>query len=239
MSAPRVHCAVALTKLVATKVLAGLLTLISCAASLEASILVNGSFEDLAVTDGGYSLYDGGSTLIPGWTVVGNDVAVVSTTFKQNEIAFQAQEGKQWMDLSGETSNSQTNGVSQVISTVIGVDYLVTFFVGSASDVNSISPLFLESTIKLSIDGVDRKTSTNGVTPSDRLNWKQSTHVFTATSTVTEITFYNGGAWNNNNSALDNVSVTRMAANPEDASALIWGVLVLGVGSVARVRSEY
>ncbi len=221
----------------ALKVLALVATFFSLAASLEASILVNGSFEDPLVPTGYYTNFSGGSTAITGWTVVGVDAAVVSTTFAQNGIHFQAQDGDQWIDLAGVVSNSQTSGVSQVISTVIGVDYLVSFFVGSAADTTFRPQFFFPATIDLSIDGGPRVSFTNPNSPNSMLDWMQFDYQFTATTTATNITFYNGGAANNYNSALDNVTVNRVdGAVPEAASALIWGVLTLGVGAVARFR---
>lgn len=247
-AAARLRAGVAVTKLVARQLVAPtffplvmalpLAMFVSLAAPLQASILVNGSFEDPLAPAGYYAEFAGGSTGITGWTVVGSDVAIVSTTFAQYGIAFESQDGNQWLDLSGEYSNSPDNGVRQIIPTMIGAEYVISFFVGSAEEAGTLPHIFLPATIDLSIDGGQRESFTNDIAPSDKLYWKQFNHKFTATAATTSITFYNGGAANNYNSALDNVSVTQVAAAPEAASALVWGVLTFGVGAVARLRRE-
>ncbi|HME71864.1 MAG TPA: hypothetical protein VKM54_18635, partial [Myxococcota bacterium] len=73
----------------------------------------------------------------------------VSGTFVQSGITFQAQDGNQWIDLAGVTSNSMTSGVTQNISTTIDQSYDVTFYVGSTTD----NTLFFPATVDLSING--------------------------------------------------------------------------------------
>ncbi len=68
-------------------------------------IIVNGSFEEPLTT---------GSTAVTGWKVVGPQVAVVNTSYNTNSITFQAQDGNQWLDLSGLFANSTADGVLMV-----------------------------------------------------------------------------------------------------------------------------
>ena len=179
---------------------------------LAANLIVNGSFENPSVPVGSFINYLGGSTAITGWTVVGVDSAVVSRTFMQSGITFEAQDGNQWIDLAGITANSMTSGVTQNISTTIGQPYDLTFYVGSATDHN----LFFPTTVDLSINGSAREHYTNPNAPTNMLNWQSFTVNFTATSSTTNLTFFNGDASNNYNTALDNVSVNTVPGTPGD-----------------------
>ncbi len=172
--------------------------------SAEAIPIVNGSFEVPTVPSGGFINYAAGSTAITGWTVVGVDSSVVSGSFTQSGIVFEARDGNQWIDLAGVTSNSSSSGVTQNVATTIGGVYDLSFYVGSATG----GGIFFPSTVDLSIDGGPRVGFTNPTGPSNMLNWKLFTVQFTATSTTTNITFLNGSAANNFLCALDNVSIT-------------------------------
>ena len=164
--------------------------LLASADSTRADIIVNGSFETPIVPVGSFTDFVAGSTDITGWTVVGVDAAVVNESFTQSGITFQAQDGNQWLDLAGVTSNSMLSGVSQDVTTEIGRAYILSFYVGSATD----NVFFFPSTVDLSINGGARVSYTNPAAPTDRLDWKLFTAKFTATTANTNITFYNGGA---------------------------------------------
>ncbi len=210
-------------------VCAALLTL--SATPTRAGLLVNGSFENPTVPAGGFSNFSGGSTAITGWNVVGDGVSIVSGTFKQNGITFEAQDGKQWLDLTGDGSNSKTDGVSQNVATAIGQSYQLSFYVGSTTD----NSLFFASTVDLSIDGGTRVSYTNPTTPTNMLNWELFSVQFTATTTSTNITFFNGDAPNNNNSSLDNVTLSGLVPEPASFILLAVGVAGLAIGT-ARGR---
>ena len=85
-------------------------TSVFCAAFLSASslahanLLTNESFETPVVTAGSFTTFATGSALITGWTVTGpqsTHVAIVSTSFAQAGVTFQAGDGIQWLDLTG------------------------------------------------------------------------------------------------------------------------------------------
>lgn len=197
-------------------------------ASRGSAILINGSFENPIVPSGGYTNFPGGSTSITGWTVVGVDSSVVNGSFTQSGIVFNAQNGNQWIDLAGITSNSSSSGVTQNVATSIGTTYKLTFFVGSSTD----HSLFFPCTIDLSINGGTRVGYTNPNAPTNHLDWMQFDVLFTATTATTSIAFLNGCAPNNYESALDNVS---MQVVPEPVSMT---VMAVGIAAIMRRRRK-
>ncbi len=199
------------------------------------SLIVNGSFEDPVVPDGSYTNFLAGSTAITGWQVVGIDSAVTSGTFTQNGVVFNAQSGKQWLDLAGVTSNSKLSGVTQSVGTLVGATYELTFYVGSAND----NTFFFPTTVDLSIDGGARASYTNPTAPRNSLDWKQFTFDFTASKTLTNITFFNGSEPNNFLSGLDNVALNRLnspTATPEPGSLAVLCLGLSALGACAAVR---
>jgi hypothetical protein len=103
-----------------------------------ANLLVNGSFESPSVTVGGGQIFSVGSPGLQGWSVMshsGSAVEVFNATvycFTVSGVKFPAQDGNQWLDLTGSTSND-LEGVSQTVPTVAGTTYTLTFWVGNAS----------------------------------------------------------------------------------------------------------
>lgn len=201
---------------------------LSLAAPATANLIVNGSFESPLVPVGSFTNYPGGSTAITGWTVVGVDSAVTSGSFVQSGITFQAQDGAQWIDMAGVTSNNPTSGVTQTFPTSPGVVYEVAFYVGSARD----GRFFDASTVDLTINGGPRVSYFNPATPSTMLDWKPFSTMFTATGASSTITFQNGSAANNFLSGLDNVSVE---AIPEPISLALVGCAI-GAACLRRNR---
>lgn len=80
----------------------------------------------------------------------GTVVSIVSTSFSQQGVLFQAQSGAQWLDLTGNGSNS-SEGISQTLSTIAGHQYDVTFFVGNTTGGSIFGTT---STVNLAINGV-------------------------------------------------------------------------------------
>lgn len=202
------------------------------AAPVLANLIVNGSFETPVVPAGGFVTYPAGSTAITGWTVVGtgpDSASVVSTSFMQSGVTFQAQDGQQWIDLAGYVSNAQTSGVTQNIATTPLQLYKVSFYVGSATD----GGFFFPTSVDLSVDGGPRVRFTNPIAPSNMLDWQQFTVPFVATGTSTSITFYNGGPSNNFLSAIDNVVIEGI---PEPSTGVL--ALVTFVASALMIRKK-
>jgi hypothetical protein len=194
-----------------------------------ANLIVNGSFETPVVPNGFYTNFPGGSTAITGWTVVGVDSSVVDGDFIQSGITFQAHDGEQWIDMAGVTSNASSSGVTQSVPTTIGGLYELSFYVGSAQ----ASPFFAAATVDLSINGGPRVPFHNPIAPSNMLNWQQFIVPFVATSSSTNLTFYNGSASNNFLSALDNVVIEGI---PEPSTGTL--ALLTLVASALLIRKK-
>lgn len=189
-----------------------LLVLTVLASAARGDLIVNGSFETPLAPDGSYTQFLGGATGLTGWTVLGTDVALVDEDATSGLITFNANHGDQWLDLSGVSSNSPFNGVSQDVTTIIGQQYRLDFAVGSTVDGISF---FAPAIVDVSIDGGPRTSYSNSSAPTTYIDWQLFSHYFIATNTTTAITFLNGSPAFNYNSALDGVSLN---AVPEPAS---------------------
>ncbi|MEO8922655.1 MAG: DUF642 domain-containing protein [Caldimonas sp.] len=195
--------------------------------------VANGSFESPVVPSGGFANFVVGSSGIPGWTVVGPAgavVSIVSTTFGQNGVSFQAQSGAQWLDLTGDGSNS-SEGVSQAATTIAGHQYEVTFFVGNTTGGSIFGTT---STVNLAVNGVQAFSAVNSMTDATGLSWQQFAYDFVATGTSTTLALSNGDPGGDNSNGLDNVAfidqgpVTAPVPEPETYTMMIAGFAALG-----------
>jgi hypothetical protein len=192
------------------------------------NIVANGSFETPTVPVGGFTSFASGSNAITNWTVVGpsgSSVAIVSGTLTQNGLTFPAQDGVQWLDLTGFVSNT-TEGVQQTVATTSGALYDLSFFVGNISNPGGI--FGTTSTVGVQIDGgsVVSFTNSGGVGSTSQV-WQQFTLPFTATAATTSITFINQDPSGDNSNGLDNVSLTLGRTGvPESGQT----VMLLGIG---------
>ena len=146
-------------RLVNTLTIASALALGLAAPSVAATI-VNGSFELPALPTGGRSSYFGGQNL-GGWTVLGNDILLLQTTYSEsgNGVpAFTAQEGFNSVDLTGGGNTGLTDGVQQSIATNIGETYRLSFYVGVGKGNGLYSS---PSVANLSINGGAKTVFTN------------------------------------------------------------------------------
>ena len=221
------------TRLVGAVVTA-VLAVSSLAATAQANLILNGSFESPIV--GSYTQYSGNSTAIDNWTVVGSDVLLINQAYGEPEhgiTAFNAQADAQSVDLTGVGNTGTTNGIQQMINTVVGQVYTISFYVGRAfGNEFYLTP----STVDLSINGGLRVGFTNSTVVSSSnpggVDWKLFTTTFVGTGSDL-LTFYNGtdnvpgGQYGsaNNFVGLDAVSVV---ATPEPASMVLFGLTLAG-----------
>jgi hypothetical protein len=168
----------------------------------QTNLITNGSFEAPVVPYGNYILVSTGQDLIPGWSVVGaaGNVAPISGVFSQYGFIFPAQDGAQWLDLTG-ASNTAT-GVEQTVSTTAGVTYELSFWVGNVAG----SIFGSTSTVNVFVDGTPILVAKNaGVTTTQE--WQQFKASFTATGSTATIRLINGDPSSDNHNGLDNVAV--------------------------------
>jgi hypothetical protein len=134
-----------------------------------ANLLTNGSFELPGVPAGSFQQFSSGSTSIPGWKVTGpagRGVAVMSGTYTVDGDSLPAEDGNQWLDLTGNNSND-IEGISQTVSTTKGQTYTLTFWVGNASGAG----LGAYSSVGLFINGAPVENYTNS-TPGKTAVWE-------------------------------------------------------------------
>jgi hypothetical protein len=200
---------------------------------LQAGLIINGGFEDPVLGPGTAVRLAGGQIIgSTGWTVVGNAIVDVQTTYAEpgnGMSAFNAQEGLNSLDLTAASNEGPSCGVQQMVSTVGGQRYVLSFYVGRA-DANQFYAT--PATVDLSIDGGPRISFTNSNTTPGFVNWEQFTTSFVATNANTTITFLNGTPLGANYAGLDNVVLNPAASSPVPEPASL-SLLTLGVAGLA------
>lgn len=177
---------------------------------ISGSILVNGGFENPAVENYAWNIYE----TIPGWTVSwmpasGNGSVA---NFELQRGLWNAYEANQYIELDSDfdgpdgsiSGEAGSTIISQEIATVPGVTYTVKFaFAGRPG--TSIE----ENGLQFYVDGVEWGAplwmgNLNGTQP----NWTVFTKTFTAVKTSTVISFADVGISNSVGTFLDDVSIT-------------------------------
>jgi hypothetical protein len=209
--------------------------------SASANLIVNGSFESPVITAGQTNSYNSGSSSITGWSVVGNQTAnvlLVSTTYSETppggSVLFNAQSGSQSLDITGIDNKGFSAGVKQSVTTTIGAEYFLGFYLGRATPSGGPDGAFATAaTIDLSIDGGSRISFTNSDITNGMVNWKYFTHSFIASGTSTEVRFLNGTELSTREAGLDNVS---LVAVPEPSTFA--GLVLLSTCSLIGYRCQ-
>ncbi len=194
------------------KLLLGLAATLSLSTAANAATIVNGSFET-GVSPGSFTTLSGGSTAINGWTVGGASIDYIGNYWT-------AQNGSRSIDLAGNGIGS----ISQIIATVTGQMYNVSFFVSRNPD-GGVTPRigFVD------VGGTPTQVSfANGASTRQNMGWEQRNFVFTAASSSTTLRFSADPATSRTSFGLglDNVSI---AAVPEPGT---WMMLLLGFGMI-------
>lgn len=201
----------------------------SLALPARANLIANGSFETPAVPAGSFTNFTSGSTGITGWTVTGPEVSIVSGSYTSFGLSFPAEDGVQWLDLTGDASNA-VEGVEQTIATTSGVTYDISYFVGN--QVNPGGPYGTTSTVDVLVNGSAIQKSTNSMGAGGTTQvWQQFMTSFVATSSSTTVEFLNGDPANDNTNGLDNVVVVpgpTLTATPEPSTFTLFAIALCG-----------
>jgi hypothetical protein len=180
------------------------------------NLIANGGFEEPVVQSGGYTSVSTGRSFA-GWEVVGvpgGRVSPISGDYEQSGTRFNADEGRQWLDLTGDRSNSAT-GVQQSVHTQAGAAYELVFYVGNVSG----GAMGRSSDVEVLVDNKSLGVARNDKMVPGRQLWGQFRKTFTALGDVTTIAFINRDPPGDNSNGLDNVSLTLASAADSAAPA--------------------
>jgi hypothetical protein len=202
----------------------------------RAAVIRNGGFEDPIVPDR-FLVFTAGQQLgTNGWTVIGPSGATVmllKTTYDEpfgGYSLFDAQEGQNSLDITGLRNEGPNVGVSQVIDTVIGKGYEISFYVGRITPTGGPNdPYAHPATIDLKIDSGTRISFTNSDITEGRNNWKKFSYAFTALNDTTTISFLNATRLDTNQAGLDGISISStIEPVPEPSTAWLIGLSLFG-----------
>jgi hypothetical protein len=209
------------------------------AGAANANVLTNGSFETPATAAGTFTNYAVGSTGLTGWTVTGPSggcgVSTVSGTFSQGGVTFEAEDGSQWLDLTGDGCNT-TEGVAQTVTTTSGDKYQLSYWIGNTTGggifgTTSTASVFLNGSATAAF------TDTNSTADSTGLNWEEFTHTFVAGSSTT-LDFVNEDPGSDNSNGLDNVVLLdegpATIGVPEPLTLSLFGAGLAGAAAMRR-----
>lgn len=191
--------------------------------SLEAraNLVLNGSFEDSSINPGSFTTLNAGSTAITGWTISSGSVDYIGTYWT-------AQDGSRSLDLDGNAPGGIQ--ASQSIATIVGQQYLVSFWMAANPD-GGPNPKTVDVSFGDTLPQAFAFTPTN--TTKQNMGWQEYSFIVTASGTLSDLAFVSttDGAYG---PALDNISVD---AVPEASTWAMMFVGFLGVGFLAYRRS--
>jgi len=220
------------------RILLGTLAALTLASGGAQAQILNASFETPVIAPGTITIVAAGQNTIANWTVVGTDVLLVQTTYAEpgNGVnGFNAQQGLNSVDLTGTGNTGLANGIQQVINTVIGQAYTLTFWVGRAT---GNAPFYNSpATVDVSINGGPRTSYTNNGTAPGAVNWAARSHTFVATSTSTTVAFLNGTPPQTAFAGIDNISITAGVPEPGTITLAAVGLPFLAFAAWRRRRS--
>ena len=167
------------------------------------NLIADGGFENPPPPIGSYAVYNTGQAIGP-WTVVGDNVALTSTTYSSRGIVFDAEAGVSFMDLTGQCDCGDASGVAQTVATIPGTSYKLTFWVGNSyipgAGTTSTVNVYVNSNLLISAE------NSQGEGYSEQI-WQKFSATFTAASDQTTLSFLNGDPYGDVNNGLDAITL--------------------------------
>ena len=229
-----------------------LLTCTACSmlsATASANLLIDGSFESSPPAANNAARLAIGSTAMLGWTVVNNNG---STTDNGNNILWignggyglSTPFGNDFLDLTGDSDRAPYDGVTQLVSTLVGQAYSLSFYLGAQGSGGSFGgPIAATASAGPAAGGAVTSITftdpgTTGVT-SNTTVWTLETLNFVATSANSAITIVgtSGSAF----LGLDSVDLEQSTAVPEPGTWLLvlTGAVALSAARLHRLLTRF
>jgi hypothetical protein len=188
----------------------------------SANLLTNGSFENGAFVNQGNQtmVLPVGSSIITGWTVVGDQLAWINAG---NPWGLSAQDGDFFLDFTAYPTGAPFGGIAQTIATIPGEEYELSFYLGSYTQRWGGPPV----SIQASAAGTSQTFSVT--TTSTASTWTPFSMSFTASAANTQISLVGTAGFQY--IGLDNVSLIGLGATdvPEPGSLTLIGA---GLGAL-------
>jgi hypothetical protein len=207
--------------------------LATAAAPTAHAALANTGFEDPVLLPGEARILTPGQPVGAGWTVVGDpgtNIYVLHTTYSEpvaGMAQFNAFEGLNSIDLSGDGNKGPTAGVQQTVATTPGLEYALSFYVGRATPAGGPANVYVSpATVDVTINNGPRLSFTNSNISQSMINWAPFTLNFIAPTNSTVITFLNGTPAASNEAGLDLVD---LRAVPEPSAAALVTFALVGI----------
>ena len=130
------------------------------------------------------------------------------------------------------TGANAVEGLKQNVSTIPGVQYLLSFWVGNVFDPTGTFGTTSSVNVRtLGVGATSFGIFTNASTVSGVQVWQQFSLTFIAVSATTMLDFVNADPTNDNSNGLDNISLSVI---PEPATILLFGIGAVGLGLTRR-----
>jgi choice-of-anchor C domain-containing protein len=182
-------------------------------AEAGASVVINGSFEQGPASVGNFVTFGTGSTAITGWTVTQGSIDLIGRYWNHSD-------GARSLDLSG----NQAGTIAQMIPTIAGMRYTVSFDISSNPDRSYAKSMLVgfgsATPVAITLSGPVQRP----------LRWTSHVLDFIASGPSTQLSFRSTTS-GPSGMALDNVAVVANPV-PEPAS---WAMMIAGFGLVGAM----
>ncbi len=203
-----------------------------CSLAAEASLIVNGSFEQGPAIgpSGAIVVPKPSGPTIPATAITGWNVTVQEVDYIQNGFfGLVAQDGTKLIDLTGGDDGFAT--IQQTLSLQAGMTYQLDFWIGGTDQFFNFGDQG-DPGVSVEITGLGPMTFTGGQTSAN--DWRLQSWLFEAAQETTTISFAGFKVDTDSTCCyvgLDNVSLRKV---PEPTSIALFGVGLAGVGFARR-----